>query len=163
MSSNRILSAWSRLSRSAGQIVFFLSALFLLTWLYPDYRSFPYEYQKGRPWMYADLVSPMDYALLKSRTALEKKEGRSWRVTAHFQHVSSDRSNECPSKEDMDSLVLKWMELVGKEELFILERWPEGIPERETFTLIEGAAGKTYLAEDLLILDRWPKGFLGPG
>lgn len=163
MSSNRILSAWSRLSRSAGQIVFFLSALFLLTWLYPDYRSFPYEYQKGRPWMYADLVSPMDYALLKSRTALEKeKEEVMAGSPLIFQHVSSDPVERMPIQEDMDSLVLKWMEFVGKEELFILERWPEGIPERETFTLIEGGAGKTYLAEDLLILDRWPKGFWGP-
>ena len=163
MSSNRILSAWSRLSRSAGQIVFFLSALFLLTWLYPDYRSFPYEYQKGRPWMYADLVSPMDYALLKSRTALEKeKEAVMAGSPLIFQHVSSDPVERMSIQEDMDSLVLKWMELVGKEELFILKRWPEGIPERETFTLIEGGAGKTYLAEDLLILDRWPKGFWGP-
>jgi putative nucleotidyltransferase with HDIG domain len=143
--------------------VFFLSALFLLTWLYPDYRSFPYEYQKGRPWMYADLVSPMDYALLKSRTALEKeKEEVMAGSPLIFNHVSSDPVERMSIQEDMDSLVLKWMELVGKEELFILERWPEGIPERETFTLIEGGAGKTYLAEDLLILDRWPKGFWGP-
>ena len=109
-------------------------------------------------------VSPMDYALLKSRTALEKeKEEVMAGSPIIFQHVSSDPVERMSIQEDMDSLVLKWMELVGKEELFILERWPEGIPERETFTLIEGAAGKTYLAEDLLILDRWPKGFLGPG
>ena len=113
--------------------------------------------------MYADLVSPMDYALLKSRTALEKeKEEVMAGSPLIFQHVSSDPVERMPIQEDMDSLVLKWMELVGKEELFILERWPEGIPERETFTLIEGGAGKTYLAEDLLILDRWPKGFWGP-
>lgn len=113
--------------------------------------------------MYSDLVSPMDYALLKSRTALEnEKEEVMAGSPLIFQHVSSDPVERKPIQKDLDSLVFKWMELFGKEELFILERWPEGIPERETFTLIDGGAGKTYFAEELLILDRWPKGFWGP-
>ena len=112
--------------------------------------------------MYADLVSPMDYALLKPRTAFEKEKDE---VIAQsplfFRYLSSFTDKLSLTNEDKDSLVLRWNALLGKEELFILDQWPKGIPERETFTLIEGGAGKTYLAENLLILERWPKGFFG--
>lgn len=113
--------------------------------------------------MYADLVSPMDYALLKSRTDLEReKEEVMARSPLIFKYGSVDPDKPASIQMEKDSLVLKWKELLGKEELLILQRWPDGIPEKETFMLIEGGAGKTYLAEDLLILERWPQGFFGP-
>ncbi len=50
-----------------------LLSIFLLVQLFPRQPGFEYEYQKGRPWMFEDLIAPFDFAVLKTAEELEKE------------------------------------------------------------------------------------------
>ena len=49
----------------------------LMILLYPKEGKFQYEYQKGRPWVYETLISPIDFPILKTEAEmLQEKEER---------------------------------------------------------------------------------------
>ena len=57
-------------------ICFILLAVLMLL-LYPGEGKFQYEYQKGRPWVYETLISPIDFPILKTEAEmLREKEER---------------------------------------------------------------------------------------
>jgi cyclic-di-AMP phosphodiesterase PgpH len=53
------------------RIVTFVSAAVILYLILPSEPRFKYEYQKGAPWKHDNLVSPFDFAILKSQTDIE--------------------------------------------------------------------------------------------
>ena len=73
MEQRNLLEKASKHNRLFLRLFLFLLTLVLLTLLYPNYHAFPYEYQKGRPWVYPDLVSPIDFSLLKPEDQLERE------------------------------------------------------------------------------------------
>ena len=53
--------------------------------LYPREGKFQYEYQKGRPWVYATLISPIDFPILKTEAEmLKEKEERASETIEYY-------------------------------------------------------------------------------
>jgi len=54
----------------------FLISIVILLQLFPKEGKFKYDFQKGNPWLYEDLIAPFDFAIMKSEDEieLEKKE-----------------------------------------------------------------------------------------
>jgi hypothetical protein len=62
----------------------------LLLLLYPRVGKFQYEYQKGRPWVYETLISPIDFPILKSEAEmLREKEERASEMVDYYRYDPS--------------------------------------------------------------------------
>jgi cyclic-di-AMP phosphodiesterase PgpH len=48
-----------------GKIFLFSMVIWLLIMIFPREGKFRYEYQRGKPWQHDDLISPVDFAILK--------------------------------------------------------------------------------------------------
>ncbi|MCX7862997.1 MAG: HDIG domain-containing protein [Bacteroidales bacterium] len=46
-------------------LLLFIISTFLILLIIPHQTKFQYEYQKGKPWLYEDLVAPFDFPILK--------------------------------------------------------------------------------------------------
>ena len=58
--------------------------------LYPKEGKFQYEYQKGRPWVYETLISPIDFPILKTEAEmLEEKEERASEMIDYYSYDPS--------------------------------------------------------------------------
>ncbi len=60
---------------SASWHTIYLTSLFIITagilyFALPQEGRFPYEFQKGRPWMHATLIAPYNFAIVKSDEAI---------------------------------------------------------------------------------------------
>ncbi|MFC2096813.1 HD family phosphohydrolase [Bacteroidota bacterium] len=53
-------------------LLFIISAAIILNF-FPKEGKFPYEYQKGSPWMHEDLISRFDFPLLKEEAELNRE------------------------------------------------------------------------------------------
>ena len=69
----------------------------LMILLYPREGKFQYEYQKGRPWVYETLISPIDFPILKTEAEMlrEKEE----RASEMIDYYSYDPSVAAPRLE----------------------------------------------------------------
>lgn len=62
----------------------------LMILLYPKEGRFQYEYQKGRPWIYETLISPIDFPILKTEAEmLQEKEERASETIAYYSYDPS--------------------------------------------------------------------------
>ncbi|WP_420459957.1 HD family phosphohydrolase [Neolewinella sp.] len=61
-------SAWSR---RLPRILLGVTAVVLISLLYPNNLSFPYQFELNRTWQYADLSAPYDIPILKREERLE--------------------------------------------------------------------------------------------
>lgn len=53
--------------------------------LYPQEGKFQYDYQKGRPWMYETLISPIDFPILKTQAEiLSEKDEKASEMVDYF-------------------------------------------------------------------------------
>ena len=70
-------------------ICFILLAIIMLR-LYPREGKFQYEYQKGRPWVYETLISPIDFPILKTEAEmLQEKEERASETIDYYSYDPS--------------------------------------------------------------------------
>ncbi len=67
-----LLYLQNRQTQLASILLFILSVAFVV-YLSPREAKFKYEFQKGKPWLYENLVAPFDFAVVKSPEALEKE------------------------------------------------------------------------------------------
>ena len=65
-----------------------LAVLMLL--LYPREGKFQYEYQKGRPWVYETLISPIDFPILKTDEQLREERGKNKSVVIPYYRYRQD-------------------------------------------------------------------------
>ncbi len=54
-----------------GKVFLFIVMIVLLVAIFPREGKFGYEYQKGKPWQHADLIAPVDLAILKPDAELK--------------------------------------------------------------------------------------------
>lgn len=54
-------------------ILLFLISITAVVYLSPREIKFKYEFQKGKPWLYEDLVAPFDFAVLKSEESMARE------------------------------------------------------------------------------------------
>ncbi len=68
-----------------------LSLAFIVMMIFfPNEGKFPYEYHKGRPWMYETLVAPMDFPILKTQAELfEEKDAAASKVVPYYIYEES--------------------------------------------------------------------------
>ena len=70
-------------------ICFIVLAVLMLL-LYPREGKFQYEYQKGRPWVYETLISPIDFPILKTEAEmLQEKEERASETVDYYSYDPS--------------------------------------------------------------------------
>lgn len=171
MNKAALLEKFSSYNRVAVRLTLFLIALVVLTLLYPNYHSFPYEYQKGRPWVYPDLVSPIDYALLKPDGKVDEDEAAIRKSSPLiFQEVEINlNSSKIDSALDyalrdsstvQDSVYLSWLN-GWKEKTYplLIKGWPEGVPVEELIELVGESGSISIFSKELSALTSWPQGF----
>ena len=54
-----------------GKVFLFILMIVMLIAIFPREGKFRYEYQKGKPWQHADLIAPVDLAILKPEAELK--------------------------------------------------------------------------------------------
>ncbi len=60
-------------------------AFIVMIIFFPAEGKFPYEYHKGRPWMYETLVAPIDFPILKTQAELfEEKDAAASKVVPYY-------------------------------------------------------------------------------
>ncbi len=73
-----------------GKGLLFFLTLILLLFIFPDNLKFKYEFQKGKPWMYNDLIAPFDFAVSKTKQQLEaEKEAALKKLIPYFEYDTS--------------------------------------------------------------------------
>ena len=98
----------------------YLSSIFILTGIalyfaLPQEGRFPYEFQKGRPWMHATLIAPFDFAIMKSDQAISaERDSMLKALTPYFEVQDS------VEKHAIMSLSSKIDEITMKENTEIL-------------------------------------------
>ncbi len=73
MKTKQLLDRFTSYNRGLTRLLLFIAAALILIALYPNYHSFRYDFQKGQPWVYADLKAPFDFSLTKSEKELQKE------------------------------------------------------------------------------------------
>jgi putative nucleotidyltransferase with HDIG domain len=66
MSMKKILQWIESHNQFLFRSLIFLVSVGIITFLFPREGRFPYEYQKGKPWMHPDLYAPFDFPVLKT-------------------------------------------------------------------------------------------------
>lgn len=56
------------------RIIFFILTTAIIIYLLPTEGKFRYEFQKGKPWMHADLIAPFDFAIKKTDQEIKKEK-----------------------------------------------------------------------------------------
>lgn len=75
----------------------FIVLAILMLLLYPREGKFQYEYQKGRPWVYETLISPIDFPILKTEAEMLKEKEE--RASETIDYYSYDPSVAAPMLE----------------------------------------------------------------
>ena len=57
-----------------ASLVLFIFSVGIVVYLNPREVKFKYEFQKGKPWLYDNLVAPYDFPVLKSDETIEKEK-----------------------------------------------------------------------------------------
>ncbi|MBK6966560.1 MAG: HDIG domain-containing protein [Bacteroidales bacterium] len=71
-----------------GKIFLFSMVIWLLIMIFPREGKFRYEYQRGKPWQHDDLISPVDFAILKPETELKTEQEAALRdARPYFQRL----------------------------------------------------------------------------
>ena len=96
--------------------------------LYPKEGKFQYEYQKGRPWVYETLISPIDFPILKTEAEMLKEKEE--RASETIEYYSYDPTVAAPMLEQFGHKAAE-LQLDGKltEEMYdhLSEAYSRGI------------------------------------
>lgn len=56
-----------------SSVVLFAVSVALIVFLLPREAKFPYEFQKGKPWLYENLTAPFDFSVLKTDEEIQEE------------------------------------------------------------------------------------------
>ncbi len=59
------------------RVLLFVLTTALIVYLFPTEGKFRYEFQKGKPWMHADLIAPFDFAIKKTEQDIKPEKDSS--------------------------------------------------------------------------------------
>lgn len=59
---------------SIASLLLFIISVGIVAYVIPREVKFKYEFQKGKPWLYENLVAPFDFPIVKSQEELEKEQ-----------------------------------------------------------------------------------------
>jgi len=99
---------------SASWHTIYLTSLFIITavilyFALPQEGRFPYEFQKGRPWMHAALIAPYNFAIMKSDATInEERDSLLKSLTPYFLYLDSvDKQHITNLSSKIDEITLK--------------------------------------------------------
>lgn len=55
------------------KVFLFVTVVFSIVYLFPKGGKFKYEYQKGKPWQYENLLAPFDFAIQKTEQEIKRE------------------------------------------------------------------------------------------
>ena len=68
--------------------IFILAAITIIAYMFPKTGKFKYEFEKGKPWRYEDVIAPFDFAIKKSDEELQADIDEALRDFAPYYRVS---------------------------------------------------------------------------
>jgi putative nucleotidyltransferase with HDIG domain len=80
----RLLTTVSNRHESVFKYAMILLAVVLIVIALPKETSFIYDFQKGKPWVYDNLIAPFDFAIVKSETELNAEKANILKNTHPF-------------------------------------------------------------------------------
>jgi len=99
---------------SASWHTIYLTSLFIITavilyFALPQEGRFPYEFQKGRPWMHSALIAPYNFAIMKSDATInEERDSLLKSLTPYFSYLDSvDKQQITNLSSKIDEITLK--------------------------------------------------------
>ncbi|HEY3389055.1 MAG TPA: hypothetical protein VGK38_05750, partial [Prolixibacteraceae bacterium] len=143
---------------SASWHKIYLTSLFIITaivlyFALPQEGRFPYEFQKGRPWMHATLIAPYNFAIMKSdMTIVDERDSLLKSLTPYFLfHDSIGKQQIANLSSKIDEITLNenteilYSRIVKNKVLTIFDKiYNSGILE-ETAGNYPPLAGKSEL------------------
>lgn len=69
---DKILSVLKRLPE-VTRYTLVIGVILALSFLFPSYLRFNYDFEEGKPWMYKDLYAPFDFAIQKEQAEIKAK------------------------------------------------------------------------------------------
>ncbi|MFM7216700.1 MAG: HD family phosphohydrolase [Bacteroidota bacterium] len=75
---------------SVFKYVIIFNTILLIVIALPKETTFSYEYQKGKPWAYDNLIAPFSFAITKTDVELNEERAEVLRNTYPFFHVDDD-------------------------------------------------------------------------
>lgn len=130
-----ILKNYIDIRNIAGTVV----VAFLISWIMPTGKKFPFEYREGEIWRYSDLVAPFDFAIQKTKEEIrqETKERTLQSPKFYTRPVGHSKTAPLNLTGRAEMLVSKWIQSIERQG--ILKNTEEG--RGKNFYLI-GAEGK---------------------
>lgn len=80
----RLLTTVSNRHESVFKYAMILLAVLLIVIALPKETSFIYDFQKGKPWVYDNLIAPFDFAIVKSEAELNEEKANILKNTHPF-------------------------------------------------------------------------------
>ncbi|MDZ7847238.1 MAG: hypothetical protein U5L96_10935 [Owenweeksia sp.] len=77
-------------------LVLFAISIGVVVYLSPREIKFKYEFQKGKPWLYDNLVAPFDFAVLKTENELAEERKKIRENKAIFFSQAYQCGRKCP-------------------------------------------------------------------
>ncbi len=129
---------------SASWHTIYLTSLFIITaiilyFALPQEGRFPYEFQKGRPWMHTALIAPYTFAIAKSDATInEERDSLLKSLTPYYLYLDSvDKQQIADLSSKIDEITLKenteilYSRIVKNKVLTIFEKiYNSGILEQ---------------------------------
>ncbi len=80
---------------------------------FPKTGKFKYEFNKGKPWMYADLIAPYDFPIYKTNKQLKKERTKALEKFDPYFSYNEDKSEET-KKEFKENFRQLWLNKFGE-------------------------------------------------
>ncbi len=104
-----------------AKVFLFIVSIAILVMVYPRERKFKYEYQKGKPWLYQDLIAPFDFAILKEKGVVENERQE---VADELKPFFNYDKTIFPAQKEwfIEQFDKSWKGRYGMDDLFIPQR-----------------------------------------
>jgi len=104
-----------------NKILLFLITLVILLALFPREGKFRYEFQRGKPWQHDDLIAPIDFAILKPQSELQRERKTALSEAYLFFRIDHDKTEYAKSDflARLDRADLNQLTQQSKEQIII--------------------------------------------
>lgn len=133
--------------RLISVIFYFSLATILISYLFPKEGKFRFEFQKGRPWMHADMQAPFDFPIYKSALELSRERDSVLKdFKPYFNHDIDIHPEQI--QRFRDNFKVKWKEYSLKEFKTLLESSYDNQDRYSSIRQLESHF-EDYIAEQL--------------
>ncbi len=111
-----------------SSIILFVISVAVVVYLNPHEAKFKYEFQKGKPWLYNNLVAPFDFPVIKSQEQLEEEKEKIRETKSIFlKEFPSVKEKAIKSFEDDFDNRMKGISDITLDSIQLLQLREEGL------------------------------------